>query len=69
MENFQVRKKLAELRKRKNATQQEIAEFLGYKTAKAYYELESGRRELKVRHLEKLSNFFSVPIDYFFDDK
>lgn len=50
------------LRKRKNASQKEIADYLGV-TPGAYNHYETGRRALSDEMLTKLSDYFGVSID------
>lgn len=57
--------KLKELRKSKKLTQQFLADYLGIVNS-AYSMYESGKREISVANLKKLSDFYNVPIDYFY---
>lgn len=58
--------KIKKFRKEHNLTQKDMAEVLGYKTAKGYHDIECGRIKLKLEHLEKLSLKFSIPLEKFF---
>lgn len=44
---------------------EEVAQGIGYETAKGYYDLESGKTSVKLEHLERLSKFYKVSIDFF----
>lgn len=57
------------LRKERGVEVLSVAKVVGYKTAKGYWELETGRREIKLKNLEALTKFYNVPIDIFFDKK
>lgn len=46
----------------------DMADILGYKTAKAYHDIESGRTKLKLEHIKKLSTRFNIPVEKFFDN-
>ncbi|VBB05612.1 Hypothetical protein LUCI_0822 [Lucifera butyrica] len=43
----------------------DVAKGIGYETAKGYYDLESGKTDIKLEHLEKLSKFYKVPLEIF----
>ena len=45
--------KIKKIRKEHNLTQKDMAEILGYKTAKGYHDIECGRVKLKFIPLEK----------------
>ncbi len=64
-----VRMRVIDIRRKNKKTQAEIASVLGYESSKAYYELESGRTSTKIKHLEKLSEYYQVAISYFFEHK
>ena len=54
---------LKQLRKQKNLTQANLADFLCIsKSAYGYYE--QGKNQMDYKTLVKLSDFFGVPIDY-----
>ena len=55
--------KLSELRKSKNLSQQEVADFLNV-TRQAYSNYELGKREADYPALEKLAIYFNVSIGY-----
>lgn len=63
--NRKILIKIKKLRKDNGLTLQQMAEILGYSSAKGYYEVETGRIKLRIEHLEKLSIFFNVPIKNF----
>ena len=54
---------LKELRKDKNCTQRELAEYLGYST-NIICEWENQRCEPKIETILRLADFFDVSIDY-----
>lgn len=56
-------KRLKELRKENNLTQEEISKKLNI-SRQAYANWESGRSEPSIGYLLALSNFFNVSIDY-----
>lgn len=55
--------RLAYLRKEKDKTQEEMANFLGI-TRPAYTAYESGRRQPDYSTIQKLADFFNVTVDY-----
>jgi transcriptional regulator with XRE-family HTH domain len=58
-------KRLAELRKKHNLNQEEIAKIIGVgRTTYAMYE--QGNREMDYRSLIKLANYYKVSLDYIF---
>lgn len=46
--------KIKQMRKKYHLTQKDMADILGYKTAKAYHDIESGRTKLKLEHIKKI---------------
>ena len=55
--------RIRELRENTRKTQTEIAKMLG--TSQSYYsEYELGKRELPIKHLIKLCNYYKVSADY-----
>lgn len=60
--------KIKQIRKKYHLTQKDMADILGYKTAKAYHDIESGRTKLKLEHIKKLSTRFNIPVEKFFDN-
>jgi transcriptional regulator with XRE-family HTH domain len=58
---FSVR--LAYLRKKKNVTQQKVADYLGI-TRPAYTAYEQGKRQPDYETLTKIADFFDVTVDY-----
>ncbi|HYF94466.1 MAG TPA: helix-turn-helix transcriptional regulator [Symbiobacteriaceae bacterium] len=56
------RKSLADLRKAKGLTQEDVAKVLG-KSAAAYCRKENGVRPLFALELQKLADLFGVPLD------
>lgn len=63
--NEKILIKIKNLREERGLTLQQMAEILGYSSAKGYYEVENGKIKLRIEHLEKLSNFFNIPIQNF----
>lgn len=60
-------KKLRKLRRDRELTQQQVADFLGLSRA-AYGSYELGRRQPDNHTLLKLSRYFGVTVDYLIDD-
>ncbi|OXS69873.1 helix-turn-helix domain-containing protein [Priestia filamentosa] len=58
---FSVR--LTSLRKKRNVTQQRVADFLGI-TRPAYTAYEQGKRQPDYETLQKIAKYFDVSIDY-----
>lgn len=52
------------LRKKRDITQKELGNFLGYSEAQISY-IESGKRKASPEDLHKIANFFNVSYDYF----
>ena len=64
---MEILTKIKQMRKKyHNLIQKDMADILGYKTAKAYHDIECGRIKLKLEHLEKLSSKFNIPLEKFF---
>ncbi|MDE5755023.1 MAG: helix-turn-helix domain-containing protein [Oscillospiraceae bacterium] len=59
----QLAEKLQFLRKQKDVSQLEVANYIGL-TVGAYQNYENGRREANYQTLTKLSKFFGVTTDY-----
>jgi transcriptional regulator with XRE-family HTH domain len=59
--------KLKKLRKEKNLTQAELSEILGF-SGNYINQLENGQKP-SMRRLQKLANFFQVPIEYLVSEK
>lgn len=63
-----VNRKFADLRKNSGITQKKLAEYLG--VDQSYIsKCEKNERQLSLEILEKVSNLFGCPIDYFTDDE
>lgn len=58
--------KLKLIRLDNGLTQEDVAKWLGI-TRSAYCSYEIGRRKMSIQMLEKLANFYHVPIGRFFD--
>lgn len=59
-------RRLAELRRNRNLTQEDIANYLGVgRTTYAMYE--QGHREMDYELLLKLANYYQVTLDYIFE--
>lgn len=54
------------LRKERGVEVLDVAEAVGYKSAKGYWELETGRTAMKLKTLEALAKFYNVPVSIFF---
>lgn len=61
-------KKIKDLRKKNGMTQAELAELLGFKSASAIGMIERDERNISPEMFPKLSQIFSIPVDYFFTD-
>lgn len=60
---MEYNERIRELRENTGKTQTEIARILG--TTQSYYsEYELGKRELPIKHLIKLCNYYKVSADY-----
>ena len=64
----EVLKVIRKLRKERRYSLADVAIGIGYGTAKGYYDLESGKTDIKLEHLIKLSNFYKVPMGFFLND-
>lgn len=53
------------LRSERGFTLQDVADGINYNTGKGYSDIESGRIKVRLEHLEKLSEFYDVPITIF----
>lgn len=63
-----ISKKVADLRKQNDFTQKQIAEFLN--VDQSYIsKYEKNERNLSLEILEKISNLFGCPIEYFIDEE
>lgn len=67
MDMVQFGNKLKELRKARHISQDELGFVLGVSRA-TVGSWESGRRNISVRHLEALCNYFKLDINYFRDE-
>lgn len=43
----------------------DVAQGIGYETTKGYYDLESGKTDIKLDHLDRLSQFYKIPLEFF----
>lgn len=57
-------KKIQTLRKSKNMTQKDLADFLDYSESYISY-IEKGQRQLSIIDLHKIASFFSVDMGHF----
>lgn len=64
MDMAQFGVKLKELRKARNINQDELGEVLGVSRA-TVGSWECGRRNISIKHLEAVCNFFKLDIEYF----
>lgn len=60
---------VCELRKQRKLTLAEVAKGIGYKSGKGYRDIEIGKTELTLNHIENLANFYEVPFNIFFAPK
>lgn len=61
--------KIKELRTSNNISLEEMAIYLGYKTASGYYYAESGRCKFKPDHIPMIAQKFDIPMQkLFFED-
>lgn len=60
--------KLKTLRKSRHISQEELGQILGVSRA-TIGSWESARRNISIRHLEQICDFFKVDINYFRDNK
>ena len=58
--------KIRSMRLERRLTAEKVAHAIGYETGKGYYDLEKGRVSLKLDHLERLAEFYGVPVSSFF---
>ena len=58
--------RLKSLREDKDITQTEIANFLNCKQ-NTYQQYESGKRQIPIEALKKLSDFYNTSVDYLLD--
>lgn len=63
--NEKILIKIKKIREERGLTLQQMAEIVGYSSAKGYYEVETGKIKLRIEHLEKISKFFDIPIQNF----
>ena len=63
----EILEKIKTMREDKGLTLHDVANGIGYGSAKGYHDVESGKIKLRVEHLEKLSKFYQMPIKKFFD--
>ena len=61
-----ILEKLKKIRKQSNKTQEEVADYLGI-TKQAYFRYEKGTRKISLETLLKLTKFFNLSSDYFFN--
>ncbi len=61
-----VLNRIRQLRSDNKFSLDDVAQGIGYVTAKGYYDLESGKTSIKLDHLVRLSKFYKVPIEFFF---
>lgn len=59
---------IKELRQDRGYSLADVAKGIGYKTLKGYYDLESGKTDIKLEHLIKLTSFYCIPISFFFKE-
>lgn len=64
--SYNIYMKLKELREENNISQKEIAEYLNVKQ-NTYSQYETGKRQLPIEILIKISKFYKVTTDYILD--
>lgn len=64
--SYNICMKLKELREENNVSQKEIAEYLNVKQ-NTYSQYETGKRQLPIEILIKISKFYKVTTDYILD--
>lgn len=60
--------KIKEMREKNGLTLNDLACVTGYQSAKGYRDLEMGKIKLTVEHLQRLADFYNLPICFFFDE-
>ncbi len=68
MLNYMVHRQLKIIRKQNELSQQQVADFLGISRS-AYCGYETGRRSPDVATVIKLSEFYRLPLDKFFEKR
>jgi transcriptional regulator with XRE-family HTH domain len=61
-------KKIRNLREQNGLSQEEVAKYLGYKSAQGYHYLEKGRCQIKGVQLTALASLFGVPIQELYSE-
>ena len=61
-----ILEELKKIRKKSNKTQEEVAEYLGI-TKQAYFRYEKGSRRISLDTLIKLTEYFNLSSDHFFN--
>lgn len=61
--------KLKALREAKDLTQEDVARYLGYKSALGYHYIESGRCRLRADHAIALASLYAVDVQELFFDQ
>jgi transcriptional regulator with XRE-family HTH domain len=59
-------KKIKELRTKRKISLEEMAHYLGYKTATGYFYAETGRCNFKPDHIPMIASKFDVPMESLF---
>lgn len=68
MSNYMVHRQLKIIRKQNELSQQQVADLLGISRS-AYCGYETGRRSPDVATIIKLSDFYRLPLDKFFEKR
>ena len=68
MSNYMVHRQLKIIRKQNELSQQQVADLLGISRS-AYCGYETGRRSPDVATIIKLSEFYRLPLDKFFEKR
>ncbi|MGM0472113.1 MAG: helix-turn-helix domain-containing protein [Bacillota bacterium] len=62
-----VKDRIRNLRENKDLTRKELAELINY-SEDYIYKIETGKREVSIAFLDKISQAFNMPRSYFFKD-
>ena len=61
----QIRDTMKKLRLNKHTSVIDLAKAFGYETEKGYYDVESGRIDLKVKHVDAILEFYDLKSEIF----
>lgn len=60
-----ITEKLRLIRKNNKLKQQQVAEYLGYRSRNGYWSIEKGLTKLKAEQVCNLARLYNVSVDYF----